>query len=56
MAKRYLETVNPLDYLDEEEMDAVRAALAYVLIKNTDMDKELIYSLVFENGRRITWH
>ncbi len=56
MAERFPESVDLRDYLEEEEMDAVRAAIAYMLIKNTDLDREAVYSIVFEEGRKITWH
>lgn len=57
MGRRYTEeTANIADYMDDEELDAIRAVFAYILLKNTDMDKEMVYSLVFENGGRITWH
>jgi len=56
MAERYPESADLRDYLEDEEMDAVRAAIAFMLIKNTNLDKEAVYSIVFEEGRRITWH
>lgn len=58
MAVRYPEDKGYPYYahLDEEEMDVFIAALAYLLIEHTDMDREDIYSLLFRGGRQITWH
>lgn len=57
MATRYPETHGePLPYMDEDDMDDIKVAIAYMLMRNTDMDKEMIYSIVFEEGDRIIWH
>lgn len=57
MAERYLHiSPNILEYLDEEEMDSVRAVFAYILMANTDLDRDIIYSLVFKEGENIIWH
>ncbi len=56
MAKRYSETADVGEHFDEEDMDAIKAVMAYMLIKGTDLETEMIYSLVFRNGQRITWH
>jgi hypothetical protein len=45
-----------IEELDEEDTDAVRAALVYILLNNTEMESDEIYSLVFQDGKRITWH
>lgn len=42
--------------LGAEEMDKIRAVLAYILIRNTDLHIENIYSLVFRSGSKITWN
>ncbi len=57
------------DYLDEEELDNMRAVLAYILMEDTDLDGDDIYDLIFRDkrgrggrggqkgrGERITWH
>jgi len=61
MARRYPEDENLENYpyyenLDDEEMDVFIAALARILIKHTDMNKEAVYALLFKNGDSITWH
>jgi hypothetical protein len=42
--------------LDALEHDSVRALLASVLIEETDLDIENIYSLLFQDGSAIMWH
>lgn len=42
--------------IDELELDTIRMLLAYILIKDTDLDIELIYSFVFSRGRQIIWN
>ena len=57
MANRYDEM--DLDFegrMDEEEMDGIKATLAGILMKDTEMDKDLIYNLVFYDGNDIIWH
>lgn len=57
MAKGYtLISLDELEELDAEDMDTIRTVLAYILLNSTDMESEEIYSLVFQDGKRITWH
>lgn len=44
------------EYLDDDELDTLRALMAYMLMDNTEMDRDMIYSLVFQSGRTIIWH
>jgi DNA-binding protein Fis len=44
------------DYLDADEMDSVKAAVAYILLNDSGMDLDTIYELVFQEGEKITWH
>jgi hypothetical protein len=44
------------EYLDEDELESVKMALTYILMKDTGMDADKIYELVFQNGTKITWH
>jgi hypothetical protein len=48
--------VNIEEYLDNYEIDSIRAMLTYILIHNTDLDLDTIYSIVFKEGDNITWH
>ncbi len=43
------------ELLDASEMDSLREALVVVLLENTDMDTDTVYSLVFHEGRKIMW-
>lgn len=57
MANRYLrQSLDALRHLDEEELDAVRALLVQILMKNTSLEREEIYSDIFGEGKRIFWH
>lgn len=42
--------------IDEIELDTIRVLLAYILINDTDLDIEVIYSFVFGSGRQIVWN
>lgn len=44
------------DYMDAEELDGFRSALASMLMDTTELDAEFVYSIVFSSGRRIVWH
>ncbi len=39
-----------------EELDRLREVLVYILMKDSDVDVDEVYSLVFQNGASITWH
>lgn len=59
MAKAYLDFESELvvdDYFDFDETEGVRTALAYMLLENTEMDLDTVYSLVFHEGHQIIWH
>ncbi len=43
-------------YLDDEELDSIRALLVSILMKDTQLDKEDIYTYTFGGGRKILWH
>ncbi len=50
---RELELKNAIDGL---ELDTIRVILAYILINDTDLDIDMIYSFVFCGGKRIIWN
>ena len=59
MANRFLKQSEEQDeslYLDDEELDAIRSLLIYILMKNTHLDKDEIYTYIFGEGKRILWH
>jgi len=43
-------------YIDDTELDTIRALLSYVLMKDTDLEAEEVYAFVFGRGRHITWN
>lgn len=43
-------------YSDEAELDAIRALLSYILMKETELDTEDIYAFTFGKGRQIIWN
>jgi hypothetical protein len=57
MATRFAkESKREFIYLEEEEIDEVKALLVYILMKDSLLDREDIYSSIFGGGKRITWH
>jgi hypothetical protein len=42
--------------LSSEELDRLREVLVYILVEDTDLDMDDIYSLVFKDGDNIIWH
>ncbi|MCX7913050.1 MAG: hypothetical protein N2511_00540 [Thermodesulfovibrionales bacterium] len=48
-----LESRNAIDGL---ELDTIRFILAYILINDTDLDIDMIYSFIFCGGRQIVWN
>jgi hypothetical protein len=59
MANRFIKQSEEQDeslYLDDEELDAIRSLLIYILMKNTHLDKDEIYTYIFGEGKRILWH
>lgn len=53
--KEELVTLELSRYIDEAELDTIRALLSYVLMKETELDTEEIYAFTFGRGRQITW-
>lgn len=43
-------------FIDDTELDTIKALLSYILIKETEIDIEEIYAFVFGRGRQITWN
>lgn len=59
MANRFIKQSEEKDeslYLDDEELDAIRSLLIYILMKNTRLDNDEIYTYIFGGGKRILWH
>ncbi len=45
-----------IKHLHGEELDRLREVLVYILMKDTDINVDEVYSLVFQNGASIVWH
>ncbi|GER92429.1 hypothetical protein A45J_0145 [hot springs metagenome] len=56
MVKEELMTMELSRYIDDAELDTIKALLSYILMKETEMDIEDIYAFVFGKGRQITWN
>lgn len=55
-AKDELMNLEQMNLLDDEEADAIKSILVYIFMKNTEMEPDEIYSLVFGRGKRILWN
>lgn len=56
MANRFEKESDGLFYLDGGEIDAIKSMLVYILMKNTSLDKDEIYTYIFGEGKRIIWN
>jgi predicted ABC-type ATPase len=42
--------------IDDAEMDTIRVLLSYILIKESELDLEEIYTFIFGKGKQLVWH
>lgn len=57
MANRFTnQSQNELLHPDDEELDAIKTLLVYILMKNTPLDRDEIYSYIFGEGKKIIWN
>jgi hypothetical protein len=54
--KEELMTLELLKYIDDAEIDTIKALLSYILIQETEIDIEDVYAFIFGRGRHITWN
>lgn len=54
--KEELNFVEGTELLEMEEIDMIRALLVYLLMKETDLHEEDIYSFIFSKGKQIVWN
>lgn len=54
--KEELNFLEGSEILEIEEIDMIRALLVYLLMRETDLPEDDIYSFIFSRGRRITWN
>jgi hypothetical protein len=43
-------------FIDEEEIDLIKALIASIAIKRLNIDSDTIISYLFGTGKPITWH
>ncbi|MGO9613455.1 MAG: hypothetical protein ACLPX5_10520 [Dissulfurispiraceae bacterium] len=43
-------------HIDDAELDTIKVLLAYILIRDSDLEIEEIYSFVFAKGKQLVWH
>lgn len=51
-----LEMLENSKLIGEEEADMVRSILVYLFARESDLELEDIYALVFGRGKRLVWH
>ncbi len=54
--KEELITMELTKHIDDTELDTIRALLAYILMKDTELETEEIYAFIFGRGRQIIWN
>ncbi len=42
--------------IDDAELDTIKVLLAYILMKDTELELEEIYAFIFGTGKQIVWH
>ena len=42
--------------IDDAELDTIRVLLAYILMRDSDIEIDEIYSFVFSKGKQIVWN
>lgn len=55
MGRRFIED-NQRFSLEEDDIDAIRVFLVYLLMKSTDLGIEDIYDFIFGGGKKILWN
>lgn len=54
--KEELNFIEGTELIEIEEIDMIRALLVYLLMKETDLHDDDIYSFVFSKGKQIVWN
>uniref|UniRef100_A0A7C4EMG6 Uncharacterized protein n=1 Tax=Thermodesulfovibrio aggregans TaxID=86166 RepID=A0A7C4EMG6_9BACT len=54
--KEELNFIEVNELLEVEEIDMVKALLVYLLMKETDLSEDDIYSFIFSKGKQIVWN
>lgn len=51
-----LEGLETSGTVDEDSLDILKALLVYILMRDSALEKDEIYALVFCGGKKIVWH
>lgn len=43
-------------HIDDAELDTIKVLLSYILIKESELDLEEIYTFIFGRGKQLVWH
>ncbi|MEN2994638.1 MAG: hypothetical protein ABDH19_04755 [Thermodesulfovibrio sp.] len=54
--KEELNFIEGNQILDLEEIDMIRALLVYLLMRQTELHEDDIYSFIFSKGKQIIWN
>lgn len=54
--KEELNFIEGTELIEIEEIDMIRALLVYLLMKETDLHDDDIYSFIFSKGKQIVWN
>lgn len=54
--KEELNFIEGSELIDIEEIDMIRALLVYLLMRETDLHEDDIYSFIFSKGKQIVWN
>ena len=42
--------------MEDEDLDTIKSVVVYLFMKNSGLETEEIYALVYGNGRSVMWH
>lgn len=51
-----LEGLETSGTIDEDALDILKALLVYILMRDSALEKDEIYAMVFCRGKKIIWH
>lgn len=54
--KEELNFIEGNELLEVEEIDMVKALLVYLLMRETDLPEDDIYTFIFSKGKQIVWN
>ncbi|UCG78229.1 MAG: hypothetical protein JSV21_11880 [Nitrospirota bacterium] len=54
--KDELRAIERTGAISDEELDAIRSMISYIFMKNSDIEPDVIYAMVFGSGKYIIWN